>query len=178
MLLASVCADVRGESWDGKVLEYGEMRQVLGLGRHEGRIRVGDLAEQPHCYAVGALAQLAGEVTILDGKIVATRVDASGKPTTKTTQAKDDKATVPVAAYVAKWSKHPVGKDVAPDAMEAFLRSEARKAGLDVSKPFPFLIEGDLVGIELHVINGACAINQCWYWACKNARRAASDSAC
>lgn len=108
ILLAAVYADVCGESWDGKILEYGEMRQVLGLGHHEGRIRLGDLTEQPHCYAVGALAQLAGKVTILDGKIVATRVDTSGKPKTETTKAEDDKATMLVAAYVAKWSERRV----------------------------------------------------------------------
>ena len=61
-----------GESWDDEILVYGEMRQVLGLGRHEGRIRVGDLAKRPHCYAVGALAQLAGEVT--SGRVILQKV--------------------------------------------------------------------------------------------------------
>jgi alpha-acetolactate decarboxylase len=99
---------------------------------------MGDLTERSHCYAVGALAHLAGEVTVLDGKIVATRVDPSGKPTSDSTKVQDAEATMLVAAYVAKWSEQRIDKDVAPDAMEAFLRSKAREAGLDVSKPFPF----------------------------------------
>ncbi|NQT11505.1 MAG: hypothetical protein HQ582_02070, partial [Planctomycetes bacterium] len=45
---------------------------------------------------------------------------------------------------------------VAPEAFERFLCGAAREAGLDVSKPFPFVIEGDLTALEMHVINGAC----------------------
>ena len=125
----------------------------MGAGH---RIRLGDMTERPHCYAVGALADLAGEVTVFDGKIVVTRVDEVGRPVTDADKPKDDKAAMLVAAYVTRWNEHRIADDIAPKALERFLRGAAREAGLDVSKPFPFVIEGDLAALEMHVINGAC----------------------
>ena len=63
------------DGWDGKLSQYGEMRKVLGQGRHDGRVRLGDLTTRSHCYGVGALAELGGEITIVDGQIVVTRSD-------------------------------------------------------------------------------------------------------
>jgi acetolactate decarboxylase len=156
VVLVAICTDGWGASWDGKISQYGEMREVLGRGHHEGRIRLGDLTERLHCYAVGALAGLEGEVTVFDGETVATRVDEAGRPTANSSNPKEEKAAMLVAAYVARWDDHRIAEEVSPEALEPFLRSAAEKAGLDVSKPFPFVIEGDLVALEMHVINGAC----------------------
>jgi len=132
------------------------MRVVLGQGRHEGRIRLGELTERSHCYAVGALEGLAGEVTVLDGEVVVTRVDETGRPVTNSAEPKDARAAMLVAAYVGRWSERRIDDSVSPEELESYLRRSAREAGLDVSKPFPFVIEGDLTALEMHVINGAC----------------------
>jgi acetolactate decarboxylase len=156
VVLVAFCDDGRGESWDGEISQYGEMRVVLGQGRHEGRIRLGELTKRSHCYAVGALEGLAGEVTVLDGKIVVTRVDEAGRPVADSAEPKDAQAAMLVAAYVSRWSERRIDDSVSTEEFESFLRRSARAAGLDVSKPFPFMIEGDLTALEMHVINGAC----------------------
>jgi alpha-acetolactate decarboxylase len=165
ILLGTIClvalqplAKTYAEGWDGKVAQYGEMREVLGLGQHEGRVRLGDLVSQPNCLAVGALEQLAGEVTVCDGKIIATLVSATGQPETIVQGAERRKATMLVAAYVPSWKKTLVDHDVTAADFEKFVLEEATKAGLDVSKPFPFKVQGTLADVELHVINGACPL--------------------
>jgi len=148
----------QAESWDGKVRQHGEMRQVLGLGQHEGRIQLRELKSKPHCVAVGALAHLAGEITILDGQITISRVGDNGKLRTQTAEPplRDEKAAMLAAAHVPEWTSHAIPHDVKADAVEQYLVEAAKHAGIDPSKPFPFVIEGELVGLEIHVINGAC----------------------
>ena len=70
------------DTWNGRLSQYGEMRLVLGQGRDEGRVRLGDLTKTAHCYGVGALAWLAGEITVLDGRLMVSRVDQAGQPKT------------------------------------------------------------------------------------------------
>jgi hypothetical protein len=156
LLLVSFSASAWADTWDGKLSQHGEMRQVLGEGRHEGRVRLGDVTARPHCYGVGALAGLAGEVTIVDGQIVITRVDQAGQPAVGSSGLQDSKAAMLVAAYVPRWTEQRIAKDIPADAFERFLRNTAHEAGLDVSKPFPFVIQGKLIELDMHVINGAC----------------------
>jgi alpha-acetolactate decarboxylase len=144
------------ETWDGRISHYGEMRVVLGQGRHEGRVRLGDLTKTAHCYAVGALAGLAGEITIIDGQFVVSRVDRAGQPTTDSEEPGEHEATMLVAAYVPSWTERRIERDVPAEELESFVRAAAQEAGIDTAKPFPFLIEGELIGLEAHVINGAC----------------------
>jgi acetolactate decarboxylase len=143
-------------TWDGRLAQYGEMRQVLGQGRDQGRVRLGDMVQRPHCYAVGALAELAGEVTIVDGRILVTRAVQDGQPATGSAGSQNRQATMLVAAYVPEWTERQIAEAIAPDALERFLRQTALEVGLDVSKPFPFVIQGPLIKLEGHVINGAC----------------------
>lgn len=144
------------DTWNGRLSQYGEMRLVLGQGRHEGRVRLGDLTKTAHCYGVGALAGLAGEITILDGQLMVSRVDQAGRPTTDSKEQGERKAAMLVAAYVPSWTERRIERDVPAEGLESFLRAAAQQAGFDTAKPFPFMIEGKLTDLDVHIINGAC----------------------
>jgi alpha-acetolactate decarboxylase len=144
--------------WDGKIVQHGEMRLVLGQGRHEGKVRLGDLTKTDHCYGVGAVAGLAGEITIIDGQLVVSRVDQAGQPTTDSKQQQRCEAAMLVAAYVPSWTQQRIENDIPAEQLESFLRAAAQAAGFDTAKPFPFMIEGELTDLEVHVINGACPL--------------------
>ena len=75
LIPGAVSAD---ESWDGTLLTYGKMREAIGQHLDQGRVRLGDLQQRPHLYAVAALEGLRGEITIFNGMIFATGVDANG----------------------------------------------------------------------------------------------------
>jgi acetolactate decarboxylase len=107
---------------------------------------------------VGALAQLAGEITIVDGRLILTGVDDNGGPTAKFFEPPppERQAAMLVAAYVPRWAEYEISRDVVAKDFESMLSKMAGQAGLDPSKPFPFVVEGELLDLELHVINGAC----------------------
>jgi alpha-acetolactate decarboxylase len=146
------------EVWDGKIVQYGKMREAIGQQQHQGRVELKKVVERPHFYGVAALAKLAGEATILDSQATVTRVTAQGglEPAEAPLA---EQATLLVGAYVPNWTEHKAGTNVAPDALEQFLEEAAGQAGIETSRPFVFALEGDFSNLHLHVINGACPMH-------------------
>ncbi len=157
MLLFAVCipASVAGCAADRAAVEqFGGMRAVLREGKSEPRIALTRALSKPHAFGVGALAGLSGEVTILDGQAVVSRVRdgvlRSGPPEP------DDQATLLTLTSVARWRTAPLDHAAADAELEQAVRDIAAASGIDVAQPFPFVIEGDLSALDVHVINGEC----------------------
>ncbi len=137
------------------VQQHGGMRDVLRMGNTQARISFEEMCYQPHAIGVGALTDLQGEITILDGKIyVATTADGVIAQTTIGT-ADVGSATLMTLAYVENWHQ-----DTLPQSLplEQAIEKVARSRGIDTEKPFPFIIEGIAARYQLHVINGFCPI--------------------
>lgn len=145
--------------WDGTIVQHGKMHEAIGQQQHQGRVQLKTLVDQPHFYGVGALARLEGEATILDGKATVTRVDAEGTLKPAESGQLDESATLLVGAYVPSWTEHKSVKNVTPDDFDTYLAEVAVKAGLDDSKPFLFMLEGEFSKVSFHVINGACPMH-------------------
>jgi alpha-acetolactate decarboxylase len=153
-----VSAD-EGETWDGKLVQYGKMHEAIGQQQHQGRVQLKKLLERPHFFGVAALEQLAGEATIYDGKVTLTRVDDAGKLKAQDSEAVDAQATLLVGAYVPAWSEHPVKDDVAAEKFDQYIATSAKTAGVKSSSPFVFTVEGEFSNLRLHVIHGACPLH-------------------
>jgi hypothetical protein len=52
-----------------------------------------------------------------------------------------------------------VAKSVDSEAFDDYIADQAIKAGLNVSEPFVFTVEGEFSNVRLHVINGACPMH-------------------
>ena len=155
LLFETVGADERNGTG---IVQYGEMHLAIGRGQDQGRIQLGKLTKKANFFGVAALAGLEGEVTIRDGKITATVVDESGRLKSADGRLEDKQATLLVGAYVPKWTRVMVTKDVTPHDFDAFVAEMAESAGVSTDKPFVFTVEGKLVNVRMHVINGACPI--------------------
>lgn len=145
--------------WDGAIVQFGTMHEAIGERQHQGRVSLGDLMTRPHFYGVGALEKLSGEVTILDGAATVTKVNAEGAPSPLDADAADANATLVVGAYVPQWTEHNISSAVPPGDLDRTVAEMAAKSGLDVSKPFVFVIDGVFNDIRLHIINGACPMH-------------------
>lgn len=145
--------------WDGSIVRYGTMHEAIGRQQHQGRVRLSDLVKRPHFYAVAALEGLKAEVTIDDGKITITGIGDTGRLGPVADTDGNRQATMLVGASVDSWSQHKVSSDVSAEDFDQFIADAASQAGLDLSKPFPFKIEGKFTGVRLHVIHGACPIH-------------------
>jgi alpha-acetolactate decarboxylase len=146
-------------AWDGKIVQYGKMHEAIGQQQHQGRVQLSKLIERPHFYGVAALAKLEGEVTLVDGKVTVTRVDAKGQLAPGEKGADEESATLLVGAYVPSWNEQKVAKSVSPDEFDKYIADAATKAGLNASEPFVFAIEGEFSKLSFHVINGACPLH-------------------
>ena len=147
------------EVWDGTIVRYGKMHEAIGQQQHQGRIQLSKLVEQPHFYGVAALDRLEGEVTILDGKVMVTRVGDKGRLETNESAPLDCSATLLIGAHVPSWTEHKMVANVEPDKLDQFVADAAAKAGVETAKPFVFALEGEFSKLRLHVINGACPLH-------------------
>lgn len=141
-----------------KLIQYGRMREVIGMQKHHGRIALAEATSQPHLYAVGALEGLTGEVTVLDGAVVATTVDEAHQLQPVEVNP-ERQATLLVGNHISAWTDHMVSKAVPSEEFDAYIEQLASQQGIDTSKPFVFTASGDFIDVRLHVIQGACPVH-------------------
>jgi len=142
-------------AWDGRVQQWGQLREVMRDGRTEARVRLADVTATPHCYAIGALEGLGGEVLILDGAAWIAQVASPGHVRAQVKPAPTEQAAFLVASWVPEWVEFRLERDIGGDDFDVVVRDYARRAGLDEGT-FPFVIEGDFVAVRVHVVNGRC----------------------
>jgi alpha-acetolactate decarboxylase len=142
-----------------RLVQYGEMHQVIGMRQHQGRVRLADLMAKPNFYAVGALAGLRGEISIIDGQATVTVVSdqlkacpAAGKPS-------EQQATMLIGAYVDSWTESAITHDLSDTELDSWIESEIERLGGDAKQPKLFMIVGDFERVDLHVLNGACPVH-------------------
>jgi acetolactate decarboxylase len=141
------------ERWDGSIHQWGTVREVLKEDRTQPRVDLRAAADAAGSVGVGAIEGLQGEVTILDGRVWLAR-DAKGS-TSERPSSVDASATLLTVAYVPKWLRIPIDEADSQRNLDKVLRDAAQKAGTDIRRPFPFIIEGRMT-VEAHVIRGQC----------------------
>ena len=128
----------------------GAQRDVLG-GDISGRVDLAELAAIPDLYGVGPLEGVRGEVTILRGVPSIARI-ADGRVVTS--EAWDVRACFLVWAQVPVWHRRVHdGAAVDLEGIEHAVVVLAREQGIDVSRPFPFLVEAVASDVVLHVLD-------------------------
>ncbi len=133
---------------------WGTLREALRDGKTQARIKL-DAINSPHLVAVGAAAGLDGEITIIDGDSFTSRVRGQRIETTASTAID---ATILFAAEVTEWRTVPIPADLDGPQLEALVVEQARSGGIDTEQPFAFVVEGELLDLELHVLAGECPI--------------------
>jgi acetolactate decarboxylase len=141
-----------GDSRPTSLVQYGGMHETIGQEKHQARVGLAELLKRPHFYAVGALAGLKGEITILDSKAVVTTVNANGKPSRQA----NGQATLLVGQSVSAWKEVKIDEDIPQERIDETIGKLAAQNGINTSRPFFFMIEGECTEVHLHVINGAC----------------------
>jgi alpha-acetolactate decarboxylase len=133
---------------------WGELRSIMHEGDRAAKVALRDVVRLPHIYAVGALSELRGEVTILDGEIwLAYPAEGDAYRIQRRTQS-DERATLLVAAQVGSWREQVIGEQLAGARLDEAIARLAHGSGIDTSRPFPLLLEGRFPAISFHVIDG------------------------
>ena len=129
----------------------GEMRRVMMMGEDKGIVSLDSVEALPHLYALGPVEGLNGEITVFNGEASVASI-RGGKPVVeKTFQVR---APLLVYVQVAKWSEVAIPafvRDIV--GVARFVEQSAKSAGLDMTKPNPFRITGQMDSIGLHIVN-------------------------
>jgi acetolactate decarboxylase len=136
-----------------RVQTFGELHKIMHEGQTGEVFRVGDAIAQPHAFAVGALSGLRGEVTIRDGVIWLAYPQGDHARVAQDQQT-SEQATLFVLSHVPAWQTSAITAPVSNADLDAFIEARAIAAGIDAGQPFPVRIEGPMVSVDWHVIDG------------------------
>ena len=142
-----------------ELIQHGKMHEVIGMQKHEGRVGLAELLEKPHFYAVGALAGLQGEISVIDSHATVTEVADQALAKSANKDAAKRQATLLIGAYIDEWIEVVCEKDLTDTELDDWIKSEIRQNGGDVQQPAMFMLRGTFSDVHLHVINGACPVH-------------------
>jgi acetolactate decarboxylase len=150
LLIGAFCGAAWAATAAFKVEWKGALRDTHA-GDTSGKVRLAELPRSPQLYAVGPVSGLGGEITIIDGQLLLAKAE-DGK--LKTSSDYDGEASFLVWGTVPQWRNPvPLGVSAAShSAVEKAIEAKAREAGLDVDKPFPFLLRGTFGSVKFHVV--------------------------
>jgi len=162
LLLAAACR-APGPATSVEVSTWGTMHEVLREGQSEARVALAGLAG-PGSIGVGALEGLAGEVTVIDGRVLVAAAGAASRPGGAPAECElreveaDDRAALLVLADVPAWEEHDLGACASYEELDGAIAAVLRRRGHDLAGPVPVRVRGRARDLELHVLAGACPI--------------------
>lgn len=158
LITLSILASTLSCSTTSNFEQYGSMHEVIGRQEHQARVSLKEFSRSKDYIGLGAIEKLQGEITIVDGNIIATTVSNSGTAIPFETKG-EIKATMLFAQKVTSWRKIKIEKDMNGKKFEEWLTQQIKIANLHNKKKFMFKVEGEFLNIRTHVINGVCPVH-------------------
>ena len=148
-MLVSAYAAIVGAKKEGLIEYVGAQKDVFKTGKAASVVSLEDLTGHKGLYAVGPIDGLDGEITIFDSKPYITQVRGNDYTVDKTFK---HGAFFLVWTEQANWIDTPVPATVKGYVdLQKFVKAQAQAAGIDVAKPFPFLLKGTPAEIKWHI---------------------------
>jgi len=148
-IMISAYAAIVGSKKEGAVEYVGAQKEIFKTGKATSVVSLEDLADRKGVYAMGPIDGLDGEITIFDSKPYITKVRGNDYTLDKTFKH---------GAFFLVWTEQKNWIDMPLPAtvkgyvdLQKFVKEQAQKAGVDVTKPFPFLMTGTPVEIKWHI---------------------------
>lgn len=136
------------------VHRWGALHAVMMENDTAAVVGLDALTPDSTLIAVGAVAGLRGEITVIDGRVWLAVPGEGDVAATTIADSSNARATLLVAARVPEWREVPIEQPIPFDSLDARIAALAAGAGVDLTQPFPFVIEGPLSALEWHVVDG------------------------
>jgi acetolactate decarboxylase len=147
--IVSAYAAIVGAKKEGMVEYIGAQKDIFVNGKATSVVSLEELAGKKGLYAMGPIDGLDGEITIFDSKPYITQV--RGKDFIVDN-------TLKHGAFFLVWTEQANWQDVAVPSsvkgyidLQKFVKEQAQAAGIDTTKPFPFLLAGKPLEIKWHI---------------------------
>ena len=141
--------------WDGKVQQWGTLREVMHGKIMDGQVHLSEVTDQPHLYGIGAPDKLHGEILIADSATWVAKFRDGNRIETRRSSPQDSAVFLAVS-QVPRWTDVTLDQDVSADEFDDLIQKTLRQAGLDKLETVPFVVEGQFSSLKLHVLNGQC----------------------
>ena len=138
-----------------EVHHYGALKNMMHKGDLSLKVTLDELKDINHLYALGAVENLKGEVLILDGIPSVSYIESTDSLKTMMIDRTFDKnACLLVMASVEDWESINIPNTVVTyEEFEGYVAETAAEKGIDIEKPFPFMIEGLAKSFDWHIID-------------------------
>lgn len=133
---------------------YGALRAMFHEGQTGANARLDRILPNPNVYAVGALADLAGEVTVIGGRAYLSYPDCPDGTRTESTEQPSEASNLLVVSEVQVWNAVVTEQPVPFEKLDGEIGRIAVSSGMRLDKRFPFLIQGQFDDLEWHVVDG------------------------
>lgn len=136
---------------DYKVECVGSLKSIMHESDISSKIDLKTFENTKHLYALGAAADLKGEIIILNSQpFIASVVDS----TLHLNKSFKGSATLLVYSEVNNWNEFEIPSQITDQkTFEAFLVGTANDHNIDVDSAFPFLIKGKVKSADWHVVD-------------------------
>ena len=134
---------------------YGTLRAMFHEGKTSEVVNLKSLLPDPDLYAVGALSELRGEITIVGGKVYLSYPEGTGDVRSEVAKVSTEGAALLVAADVSDWRSVETRKPINFRDLDERLAELAASVGLDADQPFVFLVRGQFSSVRWHIIDGS-----------------------
>tara|TARA_B100000795_G_scaffold265752_1_gene247999 strand:+ start:523 stop:1248 length:726 start_codon:yes stop_codon:yes gene_type:complete len=149
VLLFSSCQNADKKATATEVKYSGALKAIMS-GSIQSVINLDSLSAKKQLYALGAVENLEGEIQIFDSKPSNSFVVDS---TLKIIDSYQLKAALLVYAEVEEWDSYEISNITTKSDLEEKIFETAKSKGINIEKPFPFLLEGTISSLDWHVIN-------------------------
>lgn len=151
ILVAITCMNVNAKNV--YIQNYGHYKKMMHMKKTKGVIKLQKAIPTVNSYAVGAIQQGIGEITVIDGKVWLD-YGKDGIGNSLNTIPSDEQAVLLATSQVKKWQNVKIKKALPKEELFKAILEKAKEYGLNVNAPFPFLLEGSFNTLIIHVING------------------------
>jgi alpha-acetolactate decarboxylase len=125
---------------------HGTYRAMTVDGDFSPKVRLGDVMSEWPIVGVGAIAEAAGEITILDGKLILSYGREGERP-----RPESEQAALLVVGSTPDWDELPVAHDVPPQDVERYIAGAAASHGIAAETTLPFEVRGMVIAYAMHV---------------------------
>jgi acetolactate decarboxylase len=153
-IIAISIAFIAGALWaadQAAVDVHGALKNIMHEGDLSAQADLMIFDATPHIYALGAVAELKGEIIVVDSRPYVSSVQAESLRVVNTL---NSKAVLLVSSQVESWTSYPIPSDVTSyEELEALVPTLATKQGIDTALAFPFMLGGRPEKVDWHVID-------------------------
>jgi acetolactate decarboxylase len=133
-----------------QVKAVGELRKIMYDADLSAKIRL-DTLKKTDLFAIGVMDSLRGDIVVANGKSL---VSSIRNTYVRTDTTFNHDASLLVYAYVKNWKEIKTEQDLNnTEELEALVKRLASEHGIDISKPFPFMVKAWARNINYHVID-------------------------